>query len=324
MIQNSQDKRYNSLFTFLDLDNFDIDQLNCLCKCSSFDENFLNNKVINYITKMKENDEKIKKQEELTRNLQIQFDEFKIQNKKMLDEVTSILSNLLIKQHNDIIESVNSIKNDQNKYQKDNIQKIDEMNKVFIDQGNSINEIKKQIEKIEKDENSKNEKLFKDHQNLLKEIIQQNEMIENNQNSEIERIFKEQQNSLNQIKQQIENNRNAKIEKLSEDQQVLLKQIKQLNDQIVENNKNSIIERIFKEQQNILNKVKTQNNQIINNQNSTMKKQFNYKVDIINESRKLTRAIVDEKLKLNMTELKKKLMITKKKTLKSSMNNKNQ
>ena len=94
-IEKGLDRHYCSLLSLIELDDFDINEIERLCKCPHFDERFLNCIVVNFINKFKENDDKVIKQEENIKNLQVQFEEFRKQNKFFVDSISSKMNEFL-------------------------------------------------------------------------------------------------------------------------------------------------------------------------------------------------------------------------------------
>lgn len=83
LLENENDRKYNSLFRSLQLNDFDITEIDRLCKCPNYDENLTSHKVSNLNSKILECEEKITKQED---NSRMQFEQ--------IAQINNILTNL--------------------------------------------------------------------------------------------------------------------------------------------------------------------------------------------------------------------------------------
>lgn len=169
-LENENNQSYNVLLTILALEDFDIQEIERLCKCKSFDQNMFNSNFVSFITKMKENDEKLIEQEEKINSLQFQFTEMKQMTSKILTMLTQIKNeneefqtqavNILNNQQNSINElklrnlglQMTNLQNSQNEIKHKNDQIINEIlpsfKKELTDKLNDAILIKNEVNKI--------------------------------------------------------------------------------------------------------------------------------------------------------------------------------
>lgn len=233
LIEKGFDRKYTVLLSLLEFDDFDLSEIERLCKCPNFDESFLNFKVVNNISKMKENNEKMVQQEENIRNLQNQINEFKSQNKQIFDAITTKMIDL------------------------------------FTNQQKSIDELKQQNkELIDVKMTSFNSDLKKEIENYKSEIKSQSKQLIDDQTSKIEQIFTSINSSKQQIDQKIDSLKNDIFEKFENSQNQIIKQDDEIKKQTIQliNTQTSKIEQLFTDQQNSLNEIKLQCKQNVDDQ----------------------------------------------------------
>lgn len=158
LIEKTSSREYCLLLSLLEFKDFDINELERLCKCQNFDENVLKFKIINFISKMKESEEKVLQQEENIRNLQLQFEEFQRQNKQLVDLISTKLTDFVTFHQNSINEFKTQIKQQND----DNSASIE---KILVNQQNSIKEFKDQIKQQIDDKLTNVRKMLTEQQN---------------------------------------------------------------------------------------------------------------------------------------------------------------